>query len=278
MLTTISYNGALVEQKNNLSQRIEADDLINSCLALFEVVAVALSGSILAQWFFSVFGLGTQQILESTLQLFVFMVSEASLTLLLIVFFLRLRGEHLSRLGWIWEKAGREVLLGVAIVPILFGCTLSVANFFRLMLPQYATETNPILELVQSHGDLVLFLISSVYVGGIKEEIQRAFVLDRFERYVGVILLKSWIGIFQPTAVADEKTSRRIGMLFGLILWTLFFALGHAIQGIDNAVGAGVLGLLFGLLYIWRRNLAAPIVSHALYDIVTLITFRSFFS
>ncbi len=278
MLTTLSYNGALVEQMSNLSQRIEADDLINSCLALFEVVAVALSGSFLVQWFFSAADLGSQQILESTVQLFVFMVSEASLTLLLIVFFLRLRGERLRRLGWIWEKAGREVLLGVAIVPILFGCTLSVSNFFRLVLPQYATETNPILGLLRDRGDLVLFLISSVYVGGIKEEIQRAFVLDRFERYIGVILLKSWIGIFQPTAVANEKTGRRIGMLFGLILWTLFFALGHVIQGIDNAVGAGILGLLFGLLYIWRRNLAAPIVSHALYDIVTLVTFRSLFS
>ena len=277
MLTAISYNGAPVEQMSNLSQRIEADDLINSCLALFEVVAVALSGSFLAQWLFSAVGLDSQQILNSAVQLFVFMVSEASLTLLLIVFFLRLRGERLRILGWIWEKAGREVLLGVAIVPILFGCTVSVISFFRLVLPQYATETNPILGLLQDRGDLILFLISSVYVGGIKEEIQRAFVLDRFERYIGVILLKSWIGTFQPTAVANEKTGRRIGMLLGLILWSLFFALGHAIQGIDNAVGAGILGLLFGLLYIWRRNLAAPIVSHALYDIVTLVTFRSLF-
>jgi membrane protease YdiL (CAAX protease family) len=65
-------------------------------------------------------------------------------------------------------------------------------------------------------------------------------------------------------------------MHIGLVLWTLFFAYGHMMQGIDNAAGAGALGLIFGLLYIWRRNLVAPIVAHAAYDVTTLIIYWEF--
>ena len=265
-------------QHNNLSSRIEADDLIDSCLAFFEVVTVALAGSFLTHWAFRSIDLSGQQILENTFQLFVFMVSEASLNLLLIIFFLRLRGDRLNRLGWIWENSRREILLGIAIVPVLFACTLGISNFFRVVFPQYATTTNPILELVRERGDLILFLISSIYVGGIKEEIQRAFVLDRFECHIGTVLVKFWTKILCLKIVVNDKTNRRVGIGFGLFLWTLFFGLGHVIHGIDNAFGAGILGLLFGLLYIWRRNLAAPIVAHALYDIITLMAFRGFLS
>jgi membrane protease YdiL (CAAX protease family) len=65
-------------------------------------------------------------------------------------------------------------------------------------------------------------------------------------------------------------------MRLGLVLWSLFFAYGHVMQGIDNAAGAGVLGFLFGVLYIWRRNLVAPIVAHAAYDVTTLLIYWCF--
>jgi len=29
--------------------------------------------------------------------------------------------------------------------------------------------------------------------------------------------------------------------------------------------------MLFGLLYLWRRNLIAPMVAHALFDVITLL-------
>ncbi len=69
----------------------------------------------------------------------------------------------------------------------------------------------------------------------------------------------------------SEQAGRRVGFILGLILWSLFFAFGHALQGIDNAVAAGILGVCFGLLYIWRRNLVAPMVAHALFDVATLL-------
>ena len=120
-------------------------------------------------------------------------------------------------------------------------------------------------------GDLVLFLMSSVYVGGIKEEIQRAFILDRFERYLGPILLWPFLPFVNRSISGKEELGHRLGAGIGLIVWSILFAVGHAVQGVDSAAGAGVLGLLFGLLYLWRRNLIAPMVAHALFDITTLL-------
>ena len=94
-------------------------------------------------------------------------------------------------------------------------------------------------------------ILSSLYVGGLKEELQRAFVLTRFEENLG-------------------------GVAVGLGLWSLFFAFGHVIQGLDNAVAAGVLGLLFGVLFIRRRSVTGPIVAHASYDILTLLVYWKF--
>lgn len=247
------------------------EHLARRVLALFEVLVVALAGPVLVQIGFVLLNVGRTGILSDTRVLFLFMASEACITLLAILLFLQFRGESPRNIGWIWNNMSWEVLLGIACVPLLFGSTLLVSMFFGFFLPDYVSTSNPLLELIQGYGDLLLFLISSVYVGGIKEEFQRAFVLDRFERYLGAVLLMPFLRILGRSA--SEQAGRRVGIIVGLILWSLFFAFGHALQGIDNAVGAGFLGLCFGLLYIWRRKLVAPMVAHALYDIATLLIF-----
>jgi uncharacterized protein len=273
-----SYNGAPMEETADPSNGSENTDWGDAFLGLFEIIMVALSGSLLVQLCFNITNLTADRILENTFLLFIFMISEASISLMLICFLLRLRGQSFQRLGWIWKKADREILIGVAVVPILFGSTFAVGTFFQLVLPQYVTTINPVLDLLRGPQDLILFLISSIYVGGMKEEIQRAFVLDRFEYNLGPALHKSSSRLFYSESPVDKVNDRRVGITVGLILWSVFFAVGHVIQGIDNAVGAGVLGMLFGLLYIWRRNLVAPMLSHALYDITTLFAFWSFFA
>lgn len=222
--------------------------LLERVVAALEVVAAAALGSLFLQAVFSLLGIPPQRILEETALLFAFMTGEATLTLLFIGLFLRLRGESFRDLGWNFHNPRPEVLLGLAAVPCLFGATLLVGTFFHLFLPHDVTVTNPLLEMVQTKVDLAFFLISSLYVGGVKEEVQRAFVLVRFESYLG-------------------------GEVPGLILWSVVFGVLHSLQGVDNAVGAGVLGLIFGVLFVWRRNLISPMIAHALFDIVTLIVY-----
>jgi membrane protease YdiL (CAAX protease family) len=106
--------------------------------------------------------------------------------------------------------------------------------------------------MVRTPLDLGLFLVTSLLAGGVKEEVQRAFILVRFERHLG-------------------------GTAVGLTVWSVFFALLHQVQGVDKAVAAGVLGFLFGLLYVRSRRLAGPIAAHAAYDVITLLAFWTFF-
>ncbi len=184
-------------------------------------------------------------------QLAAFMWSEAVLTLVILTLLLRMHGEGWKNLGWTAAGLHLESRIGLIVLPGLFVVTFLIGGLFHTFWPEYVSEKNDLLEMIKTRQDLVLFLISSIFVGGFKEEIQRAFVLKRFERDLGGI----WVG---------------------LLVWTPLFGALHYVQGLDKAVGAGILGLVFGLLYIWRRKLTSPIVAHALYDITTLLLFWSY--
>ena len=216
--------------------------------ALLEVVAVAVGGLVLAPAGVRLLGLSAQDIYGDVSHLVLYLTLESSLTLGIILILLWAGGRRLRDLGWAKQGWWRESFAGVSVVPLLFGATILVGFLFRILLPEYVSETNPLLEMIRDGTDLGLLLFSSVFVGGIKEEVQRAFILVHFRNHLG-------------------------GAVPGLILWSAFFGAGHSFQGVDFAVAAGVLGLLFGLLYLWRGHLAAPVAAHALYDVVTLLIF-----
>ncbi|RPJ62241.1 MAG: CPBP family intramembrane metalloprotease [Acidobacteria bacterium] len=215
--------------------------------SLFEVVLVAFLGSFIVQGVLAGAGLSP---MTGAPELAAFMWSEAVLTVVILTVLLRVRGEGWKTLGWTSEGFHRESRIGLLVLPGLFAVTIIVGYLFHTLWPQYVSERNDLLDMIRTRQDLALFLISSIFVGGFKEEIQRAFILKRFERDLGGI----WVG---------------------LLVWTPLFGALHYVQGVDKAFGAGVLGLFFGLLFIWRRKLTSPIVSHALYDVTTLLLFWS---
>lgn len=219
--------------------------------ALIEVIGVALGGTVLVLAL-QPFLLQGANPLESVALLFRILMVEAVVTLVLIFWFLNNANQTLWDLGWRRGRTLRETIVGILTVPALFGLVISVGIVFRVWFPAYVTEVNPLLDLMKSPQDLVLLLISSIFVGGVKEEIQRAFILHRFHGYLG-------------------------GVWVGLVLWTLFFGLGHLNQGIDNAAAAGFLGLVFGLLYIWRGSLTSPIIAHAGFDVAMVLFYWAVF-
>lgn len=239
---------------------------------LVEILPVAVLGQILAYVLLGLLGISGSEILQDPRLVFIFLTVDATATLVLIMLLLWARGEGPGRIGWRVKGWRSEVLWGIGVVPLLFASTLVVGLFFRAFLPQYVSERNPLLELLETERDLVLFLISSVYVGGIKEEFQRAFALERFEEYLGGIL-QALARRLRSASLWRPETWRRLALAGGLLAWTVVFGLGHLIQGVDNATGAAVLGLLFGVLYIWRRILVAPVVAHALYDVAALLIY-----
>jgi membrane protease YdiL (CAAX protease family) len=58
-------------------------------------------------------------------------------------------------------------------------------------------------------------------------------------------------------------------MAFAIILPNVLFGMLHWRSAAYAAI-AGVVGVYFGLLFLWTGNLLAPILAHAAYDAVAL--------
>jgi membrane protease YdiL (CAAX protease family) len=191
-------------------------------------------------------GLDAHAILGSAKLIATFIFFESTLLLSLIFVFQRLRSATIKDLGLIPISFKRELALGLAIVPMLFLLNMLVSGVFQKFFPRFSSPRNPLLELIQTRADLILFMLLALWAGGIKEELQRAFILDRFKLQFSAPLL-------------------------GLFLWSFAFGAGHALQGVDSAVGAGLYGLIFGAVYLWRRCIFGPVVAHSVYDITVLL-------
>lgn len=162
----------------------------------------------------------------------------------LIVFFLRMRGESPRDLFFGDRSIVREARAGVPLMFVAFGIALVVLLTIQAIAPSLHTVPhNPLQDLVRTPGDAALFAIVLIVAGGIREEVQRAFLLRRFERWLG-------------------------GARVGLAVTSLVFGAGHFIQGADAAVATAVLGAFWGVVYLRRRSIGAPVVSHAGFNLV----------
>ena len=101
---------------------------------------------------------------------------------------------------------------------------------------------------MRTPGQAALFAVVLIVAGGMREEIQRAFLLRRFERSLG-------------------------GARVGLIVSSLMFGVGHYIQGADAAIATAALGAFWGWVYLRRRSVVAPVVSHSGFNLVQVLQF-----
>jgi uncharacterized protein len=214
--------------------------------ALLEVVLLSgLFSSFLAALPFALSGAKNSNLTRDAATLAGYLVLEATISLVIIVVVLRSHGESVADLGLRPRNLLSHAAVGILVVPMLFLVNGVVALMFRRYFPSLLMDRNPLLDSIRSGGDLFLLNAAALYAGGLKEELQRAFILNRFSRHLG-------------------------GAGIGLVLWSVAFGVGHYLQGIPGVVAATVFGFFFGLLYLARRNLAAPIVAHAVYDTLAL--------
>jgi membrane protease YdiL (CAAX protease family) len=158
----------------------------------------------------------------------------------LMVVLTRAHGES-PRALWLGDRpVMREIGFGLALVPLVFLMVgLLLAGLMRLLPGLHNVTENPIEQLAAGgpHQAAMLGLIA-VLAGGVREELQRAFLLRRFEQHLG-------------------------GPVAGVIVLSVAFGLGHYPQGWDAVVATGALGAIWAIVYLWRRSSVAPIVSHA---------------
>ena len=174
-------------------------------------------------------------------------LADAALVLLLVWLLLRAHGEHPIAAFVGTRGFGGEMLLGIALVPaallivaVTFGIMLRVAPWL------HNVSENPLEALIRSPAAAVWFGVVAVVAGGLREEVQRAFILRRFEQHLG-------------------------GGVTGLVVFSVAFGLGHLVQGWDAAIATGLLGAFWGIVYLRRRSVVAPIVCHALFNLTEIV-------
>jgi membrane protease YdiL (CAAX protease family) len=168
----------------------------------------------------------------------------------LILFFLRAHGEEPQALFLGPRPVRREIALGVwplAVMAVVLGIGLlaAVQRFFPVL---HTVEHNPLEALIRTPADRWWFALVVVVAGGFREEIQRAFLLHRFEQLLG-------------------------GPALGLVVSSVAFGAGHYAQGADAALVVGVLGAFWGAVYLRRRSVVAPVVSHACFNLLEIVRF-----
>jgi membrane protease YdiL (CAAX protease family) len=158
----------------------------------------------------------------------------------------------LRRPGSWWRVAGL-VVLGYAVLGALL----------QVLLPYLLTPTGaqpPALSaFTQLRGDLLQYLFFALPVSWgtaafIEEMFARGYLLNRIVDLVGSNRSVVWW-----TAAAAQ------GLLFGL---------GHAYQGAGGVIMTGLIGVVFGAIYLLgSRNLWACIILHGIVDFVTVTAF-----
>ena len=180
---------------------------------------------------------------------FVFTVSliDAVMVVALVMLLLHARRESVREVligrGRVW----REVLFGIVLIPIVFLVAIVMMALIITYAPSLRNVAhNPLEDMIRNRVDAVIFAVVVMIAGGVREEFQRGFIIHRFEGYLG-------------------------GGAVGVLLYGVLFGLGHFEQGWDAAVVTGSLGIMWGLVYLRRRSIIGPMVSHAGFNLAQVV-------
>ncbi len=175
------------------------------------------------------------------------MLLDTALIALLIRLFLELSGED-SRSVFLGRRpVFGELARGLLFVPVVFAGLTAMVLGIRAVAPSLHTvSVSPFEQFIRSPFDAAIFVVVVVLGGGVREELQRAFILHRFEQCLG-------------------------GIKVGLVVFSLLFGVLHYDQGWDVAIAVGALGLFWGLLYVKRRSAVMAMTNHAGFNALQVV-------
>jgi membrane protease YdiL (CAAX protease family) len=174
---------------------------------------------------------------------------DATLVIALVFWLLRRSGEQPRDVFLGVRPVGPEIKLGVGLTAVVFALAVVVLSAARILFPSlHNVKENPLQDLIQTPAQALILAVVATISGGLREEIQRAFVVHRFEQHLG-------------------------GAHVGLILYSLVFGLGHSLQGWDAVLATALLGAFWGWIYIARRSIVAPVVSHSGFNAAEIFVF-----
>lgn len=166
--------------------------------------------------------------------------------LFLVLFFLWHNGEGFEHIGLTVRKFGDEAVLGGFLFFPLFFLASIVQHFFQKLGLSVPEKSIAVLTGPKDTLQLILAAFLLIIVAITEETIFRGYLIRRFE----------------------ELTRSKASALF---ISTAFFALGHGYEGVVGVSIVSLLGLVYGLVFIWRGSLIAPMVMHFLQNYLGLI-------
>ena len=172
---------------------------------------------------------------------------DTALLLAIIVACLLRRGERPRRVWFGDAPPAFEAIAGVFTTPFVIALVIALTLIIRTIAPGlHNVPDNPLEGLLGERGNLWTFLFVVIVAGGIREELQRGFLLHRFKEDLG----QPWMG---------------------LLITSVSFGMGHTLQGYDAALITGALGALWGAMFLTRGSALAPLVSHSLFNAGQLV-------
>lgn len=180
---------------------------------------------------------------------FVFAVSAIDTILLLglVFLFLRASNESARQIFLGARPVVPELAVGVVSLPAVLLLVVALQVIIRLVAPQlHNVLVNPFLAFLASPWLLAGLIALVLIAGAVREELQRAFLLHRFEQKLG----GAWAGL----AIASAA-----------------FGLGHTVQGWDAAIVTALLGASWGAIYLARRSVVSTMASHALFNVLQVL-------
>jgi membrane protease YdiL (CAAX protease family) len=157
----------------------------------------------------------------------------------LICFFLWRNGEPFQTLGWNFNKGWRDIGLGFLIY----------SPFILMMVLWKTTGSSVHLKT------LSFFLAAGAKVRG---ELLLAFLLVVVTALSEEIIFRGYLILRLKAITASSGTA--------VWLSAVVFALGHGWKGAAGVIGAGLVGLLYGAVFLRRQSLVAPITMHFIAD------------
>jgi membrane protease YdiL (CAAX protease family) len=164
----------------------------------------------------------------------------------LLFYFLWRNGEPVAQIGWTFNKGLKDIGLGIGLyIPFLLGANLLEGV---LRTAGFSAPSTPLPSSIAVKG-IPEFLLASalvVVVALAEEIIFRGYLILRLRAVTGSL----------PVAVISSA---------------VIFSLGHGYEGSAGVITVGMMGLVFGLIYVWRKSLVAPIVMHFLQDFIGIV-------
>jgi membrane protease YdiL (CAAX protease family) len=179
---------------------------------------------------------------------FVFAVSAIDTVLLLglVLLFLKLSNERARDVFLREAPVLYEVGVGALLLPVVLMLVIGLQFLIQTLAPYLRNvQVSPFTGLFSSPVLLAGFIALVVIAGGVREEMQRAFLLHRFEQRLG-------------------------GGSLGIALTSVAFGLGHTLQGWDAAIITALMGAFWGAVYLARRNVICTMTNHALFNLTQI--------